>query len=112
VATSNSSVIYGTVHTEILPANRRKEKNPDLEIGRFLSEKVGFAHIARLAAGSEYQLEKPAADSAILQEFVLIRATLGAMLYELSPAFYEKVGSTTQPKISTSQEPANLRTNR
>jgi maltose alpha-D-glucosyltransferase/alpha-amylase len=67
---SNTSVIYGTRF--ILKLFRRLQDgiNPDLEIGRFLTEK-GFAHIPAVAGALEYQAGRQEPRTlAILQEFV------------------------------------------
>src|SRR3984893_1527601 len=68
---SNSSVIYG--NRVILKFFRRIEEgeNPDLEIGRFLTEKARFPHVPRIAGFLEYQAQRgKTATQAILQEFV------------------------------------------
>ncbi len=51
---SNSLIRYG--RRLLLKVFRRLEPgiNPDLEIGRFLTEKSGFRHIPRVAGGVEY----------------------------------------------------------
>jgi maltose alpha-D-glucosyltransferase/alpha-amylase len=67
---SNTSVIYGSRF--ILKLFRRLQDgiNPDLEIGRFLTEK-GFAHIPPVAGALEYQAGRQEPKTlAILQEFV------------------------------------------
>jgi maltose alpha-D-glucosyltransferase/alpha-amylase len=68
---SNSSIIYGD--RLIMKLFRRLEPglNPDLEIGRFLTERYGFAHAPPAAGGLEYHA--PGADPsslAFLQGFV------------------------------------------
>jgi len=106
---SNSSVIYG--ERFILKFFRRIEEgeNPDLEIGRFLSEKPGFAHFARIGGWLEYQLgEGQAATQAILQEFVPNQGDAWRYALRTLTAFYEKFGGTTQPEVSTSQEAAEF----
>jgi maltose alpha-D-glucosyltransferase/alpha-amylase len=52
---SNTSVVYGS--QVFLKAFRRVEEglNPDLEIGYFLSQKAGFAHIAPVLGAIEYR---------------------------------------------------------
>ena len=67
---SNTSVVYG--HRLILKLFRRMEEgvNPDLEIGRFLTER-GFAHIPPVAGALEYHRTKSEPVTlAILQGFV------------------------------------------
>src|SRR5882672_4231360 len=106
---SNSSVIYG--ERLILKFFRRIEagENPDLEIGRFLSEKAGYSHIARIdgwlvCQGGEGQ----AATQAILQEFVPNQGDAWRYALRTLTAFYEKVGDTSGPEASRSQESAEF----
>ena len=81
---SNTSVVYG--NRLILKLFRRLEEgiNPDLEIGRFLTER-GFAHIPPVAGALEYRRsDGEPVTLAILQGFVLNQGdawgyTLGAL---------------------------------
>jgi maltose alpha-D-glucosyltransferase/alpha-amylase len=71
VEQSNTSVVYGDVF--ILKLFRRLEEgiNPDLEIGRYLTEEKDFPHIASVVGALEYH--RRYSDSrtlAILQRFV------------------------------------------
>lgn len=71
VEQSNSSIIYGD--RLVLKVFRHVEPgvNPDLEIGRFLSESVHFPHIPAVAGWLEYSAtDSPPATLGILQEFV------------------------------------------
>jgi len=71
VEQSNTSVVYGD--RLILKLFRRLEEgvNPDLEIGRFLTEKTPFEHISQVAGGLEYRRRRGKPISlAILQRFV------------------------------------------
>jgi maltose alpha-D-glucosyltransferase/alpha-amylase len=68
---TNTSVIYG--NRMILKLFRRLDEgiNPELEIGRLLTEKIPFAHISPLAGALEYRRGKNKPMSlAILQAFV------------------------------------------
>ena len=68
---SNNSVIFG--ERLMLKVFRRLEEgvNPELEVGRFLTEKTNFAHIAPLAGSLEYRRGKGEPVSiAILQGYV------------------------------------------
>jgi maltose alpha-D-glucosyltransferase / alpha-amylase len=68
---SNSSVLYGRAF--VLKVFRHLEigVNPDLELGRFLSEKAGFRNIPPVAGAFEYRSGKSEpATMAILQGFV------------------------------------------
>jgi maltose alpha-D-glucosyltransferase/alpha-amylase len=68
---SNTSVRYG--QRMILKVFRRLSEglNPDLEIGRFLTERPRFSHAPRVAGALEYQVERQEpATIAILQEYI------------------------------------------
>jgi len=68
---SNSSVVFGDRF--VLKLYRRLDQgvNPDLEIGRFLTDKVGFEHIAQVAGGLELREGRgPARTLGILHAFV------------------------------------------
>ncbi len=89
---SNTSVIYGD--RLILKLFRRLEAgiNPDLEIGRFLTERRAFAHIPPVAGAIEYRRGAGEPTTvAILQEFVPNQGdawqyTLGALDQALARA--------------------------
>ena len=71
VEQTNSSVILG--ERLIMKAYRRLQKgtNPDLEIGRYLTEKVGFANTPPLAGAVEYEgPDGEVTTLALLQGFV------------------------------------------
>jgi trehalose synthase-fused probable maltokinase len=102
---SNSSVIYG--ERLILKFFRRVEagENPDLEIGRFLSERAHFPHIARIGGWLEYQPQDgKAATQAILQEFVPNQGDAWRYAIKTLTAFYERVGDAPEHESSASQE--------
>src|SRR5262245_8308865 len=68
---SNSSIVFGD--KLILKLFRRTEPgiNPDLEIGYFLTERVGFPHTPTVAGTVEYRTKKgESAAVGILQKFV------------------------------------------
>jgi maltose alpha-D-glucosyltransferase/alpha-amylase len=68
---SNSSIIFGD--QLILKLFRRMEPgiNPDLEIGNFLTERVGFAHTPPVAGTLEFKIKQgSSAAIGILQKFV------------------------------------------
>jgi maltose alpha-D-glucosyltransferase/alpha-amylase len=69
---SNSSVTYGDRF--ILKLFRRPDRgvNPDLEVGRFLTERTNFGHIAPVAGWIEHELErqKEPTTLAVLHGFV------------------------------------------
>jgi len=83
---SNISVRYGERFILKLFRRLREGVNPDLEIGRYLTEKQVFSHIAPLAGALEYQRQwgEEALTIGILQGFVpnqgdAWRATLDAI---------------------------------
>ena len=88
VEQSNTSLVYGTRF--ILKLFRRLQDgiNPDLEIGRFLTEK-GFAHIPPVAGALEYHAGRQEPKTlAILQEFVPNQGNAWEYtLHELEPYF-------------------------
>src|SRR3984893_1261318 len=93
---SNSSVIYGK--GLILKFFRRLEngENPDLEIGRFLSERAHFPHVPRIAGYIEYQLEDGTLGTqAILQEFVSNQGDAWRYALKTLSAFYERAGDSS-----------------
>jgi maltose alpha-D-glucosyltransferase/alpha-amylase len=68
---TNTSIIYGD--RLILKMFRRIEEgiNPELEIGRFLTERTSFDHISQVAGALEYHTKKGATTTiATLQTFV------------------------------------------
>jgi trehalose synthase-fused probable maltokinase len=103
---SNSSVIYG--ERLILKFFRRIEEgeNPDLEIGRFLTERVGFRQVPRIAGFLEYQPhDGKSATQAILQEFVPNQGDAWRYAVKTLTAFYEHVEDTAEREIPV---PGNL----
>lgn len=71
VGQNNTSVVYG--NRLILKLFRRLEEgtNPDLEIGRYLTEETPFEHISQVAGALEYRRKRGKPMSlAILQSFV------------------------------------------
>src|SRR5262249_49414504 len=68
---TNSSVVFGD--QLILKLFRRTEEgiNPDLEIGYFLTERIGFPHVPPVAGTIEYRTHKGgSAAVGILQRYV------------------------------------------
>ena len=89
---SNTSVIYG--ERLILKFFRRIEQgiNPDLEIGRFLTEKAHFAHIPALAGYLEYgTMSGQPTTQAVLQAFVLNQGDAWRYTLKSLAGFFEKV---------------------
>ncbi len=87
---SNSSVIYGD--SLILKVFRKTEPgvNPDLEIGRFLTEK-GFPHTPPVAGMLEYQKNRNESMTlAILQGFVPNEGDAWTYTLDASGAYFER----------------------
>jgi trehalose synthase-fused probable maltokinase len=98
---SNSSVIYG--ERLILKFFRRVEEgeNPDLEIGRFLTERASFPHVPRIGGFLEYHTEHgKAATQGILQEFVPNQGDAWRYGVKALTAFYERVEDAGEREIS------------
>ncbi|MCU1242878.1 MAG: 1,4-alpha-glucan branching enzyme [Candidatus Acidoferrum typicum] len=97
---TNSSIIYG--ERLILKFFRRIEEgeNPDLEIGRFLTERAGFRQVPRIAGFVEYQpQEGKSATQAILQEFVPNQGDAWRYAVKTLTAFYERVENAGEREI-------------
>ncbi len=89
---SNTSVIYGD--RLILKLFRRSEPgiNPDLEIGRFLTERVNFAQIPLVAGAIEYYGgDKPPMTLAILQGFVRNQGDAWQYTLQELGHYYERI---------------------
>lgn len=92
---SNSSVIYGD--SLILKFFRRVEegRNPELEIGTFLTEKAHYPNIPQLGGWMEYRVGGKQMTQAILQAFVPNQGDAWRYTLKSLSAFYEaaaKVG--------------------
>jgi len=98
---SNSSIIYE--ERLILKFFRRigEGENPDLEIGRFLTERAGFRQVPRIAGFLEYQTEHgKSATQAILQEFVPNQGDAWRYAVKSLTAFYERVEDAREREIA------------
>ena len=66
--------------------------NPDIEIGRFLTEQAGFAHVPAVAGALEYRPRKGAAMSiAILQECVPNEGDAWKFALDAVDRYYERI---------------------
>jgi trehalose synthase-fused probable maltokinase len=86
-------VIYGD--RLILKFFRRMEEgeNPDLEIGRFLTERARFPHVARIAGSLDYEMPDGAlATQAILQQFAANQGDAWRYALKTLSAFYQQAG--------------------
>jgi maltose alpha-D-glucosyltransferase/alpha-amylase len=89
---SNSSVVFGD--RLILKVFRRVDRgvNPDIEIGRFLTEKAHFPHVPRVAGTIEYRPRKGAAMSlAILQECVANEGDAWSFTLDAVDQYFERI---------------------
>jgi len=105
---SNSSIIYGD--RLIMKLFRRLEPglNPDLEIGRFLTERAHFAHVPPAAGALEYHAPSGEPSSlAFLQGFVPNQGDAwGFTLGQLSQYFAQKLQS---PLAAPADSPLSTR---
>jgi trehalose synthase-fused probable maltokinase len=102
---SNSSVIYG--ERAILKFFRRIEEgeNPDLEIGKFLTERARFPYVPRIAGWIEYQPQHgKTATQAILQEFVPNQGDAWRYALKILGAFYEQAAAAPGRGLPSSDE--------
>src|SRR5205085_1078421 len=68
---SNTSVVYGDRLILKLYRRVREGVNPDLEVGRFMTERTRFSHSAAVAGAIEYRAGRAVPTTiAILQQFV------------------------------------------
>ena len=89
---SNTSVVYGD--RLILKLFRRVADgvNPDLELGRFLTERTSFSHIARVAGALEYRSDTGASRTVgILHGFVPHREDAWAYTLEALDRYFAAV---------------------
>ncbi|MFB3902063.1 MAG: maltose alpha-D-glucosyltransferase [Acidobacteriota bacterium] len=88
---SNTSVVYGDHFIFKLFRKVEVGLNPDLEIGRFLTER-GFAHIARFAGALEYfKPGRQAVTLGILQSFVTNQGDAWHYTAEVLKRYFERV---------------------
>jgi maltose alpha-D-glucosyltransferase / alpha-amylase len=96
---SNSSVLYGRAF--VLKVFRHLEMgvNPDLELGRFLSEKAAFRNIPPVAGAFEYRSGKgEPATMAILQGFVANRGDAWEHTLAALSIYYDRVAGENLPE--------------
>jgi maltose alpha-D-glucosyltransferase/alpha-amylase len=89
---SNSSMLFGD--RLIMKIFRRVDAgpNPDIEIGRFLTEEAGFAHVPAVAGAIEYRPRKGAPMSvAILQQCVPNEGDAWKFALDAVDRYYERI---------------------
>ena len=102
---SNSSVIYG--ERLILKFFRRVEdgENPDLEIGRFLTDRACFPYVPRIGGYLEYQSQHGnSTTQGILQEFVPNQGDVWRYVVKTLTAFYERVADARERDMSAPEK--------
>jgi maltose alpha-D-glucosyltransferase/alpha-amylase len=105
---SNSSIAYGDRF--ILKLFRRVEEgvNPDLEIGRFLTEKTRFANVAPVAGSLEYRAEGAGPITlGILQRFVPNEGDAWRFALKSLETFWEQAAKHSSPPQAITQAAAN-----
>jgi maltose alpha-D-glucosyltransferase / alpha-amylase len=105
---SNTSIIFGD--RVILKLFRRAEngENPDLEIGRFLTEKKNFPHIPAVAGWLEYKgNDEKVSSLGILQAFVPNVGDAWQFTLKALSSFWKEAGKYSQDHIepATQQDP-------
>jgi maltose alpha-D-glucosyltransferase/alpha-amylase len=103
---SNTSVLYGDQF--ILKLFRRLEpgQNPELELGRFLTGRLGFAHVPPVAGAIEYRVDRgEPLTLAILERFVPNEGDAWRYTLDVLGHYYDRV--VTSPG-RTDRDPALL----
>jgi trehalose synthase-fused probable maltokinase len=108
---SNTSVLYGRAF--VLKFFRRLEMgiNPDLEVGRFLSEKAAFRNIPPVAGALEYTVgNNEPATMAILQGFVANHGDAWEHTLEALSSCYDQIAGEhlPEPSLKSETSAANL----
>jgi maltose alpha-D-glucosyltransferase/alpha-amylase len=87
---SNSSVVYGDRFVLKIFRRLTEGLNPELEIGRFLTERTHFEHIARVAGSFEYRApRREPVTTGILQSFVPNEGDAWSWTLDHLKRFYE-----------------------
>jgi maltose alpha-D-glucosyltransferase/alpha-amylase len=97
---SNTSVLFGT--QLVMKMFRRVEPgiNPDVEIGRFLTER-GFARVPQLAGAIEYEREDDEPASAVMiQQFVWNQGNGWQVTIEELGRYFERVVALPDPQLT------------
>jgi maltose alpha-D-glucosyltransferase/alpha-amylase len=107
---SNTSIIYGD--RLIMKLFRRIEPgiNPDFEIGRQLTEKVGFARVPAVAGAIEYERGSQTATLAMVQQLVESQGDGWTHATDELSRFYEHIASQPAPVVTTPRRFTELAT--
>ena len=94
---SNTSVVYGDRF--ILKIFRRLEPgvNPELEVGRFLTDRASFPHVPRVAGAIEYSNREEPLTLGIVQEFVPNEGDAWSYTLDVLRHYYDRV--VTRPAV-------------
>jgi len=106
VEQSNTSIVFGD--RLILKLFRRLSQgtNPDLEVGRFLTERTGFRHVAAVAGSFELQPPKGEPTSlGLLQEYVRHESDAWAYTIDQVYQYFERVLANRGLQAPPCEEP-------
>ncbi len=106
---SNTSIVYGD--RLILKLYRRQQPgiNPDVEVGRYLTEDVRFPHIAAVSGTIEYApAEGESTTLALLQAFVPNQGDGWTWTLEELDRYYKECALITDPAEAAAAEPVDL----
>lgn len=96
---SNSSVLYGRAFVLKFFRHLEMGVNPDLELGRFLSEKAGFPNIPPVSGSFEYRVGAgEPATMAILQGFVANHGDAWEHTLKALSSYYDRVATQNLPE--------------
>ena len=106
---NNRSVVYG--ESFILKIFRRIEEgiNPDLEIGRYLTEKVNYQGTAPVVGSIEYRRpDSQPATLAVLHRYVVNQGTAWQYTIDQLSRFFEQVAALALEQPAPQPRPASL----
>ncbi|MGH7405928.1 MAG: putative maltokinase, partial [Candidatus Methylomirabilales bacterium] len=102
---SNTSVVYGD--RLVLKMFRRLDQgiNPDLEIGRFLTERAAFAHIPPVAGALEYRRGRSEPITvAVLEAFIPNQGDAWRYTLDALGGYFERALASSEMQVATLPE--------
>jgi len=102
---SNTSVVYGD--RLVLKVFRRLDQgiNPDLEIGRFLTERAAFAHIPPVAGALEYRRGRSEPITvAVLEAFIPNQGDAWRYTLDALGGYFERALASSEMQVATLPE--------
>jgi len=99
---SNTSVVYGD--RLVLKVFRRLDQgiNPDLEIGRFLTEQAAFAHIPPVAGALEYRRGRSEPITvAVLEAFIPNQGDAWRYTLDALEGYFERALASSEMQVAT-----------